>query len=214
MARETYKQKYMKEYKQFYKRLKRLQKRGYEIEDRYLPKIPQKIGKKEYERIKNKNTLDYLYDKSTFYDVESDKMVSGKRGREIERSRAGKKAARTRKDNKRGGTGGRPPFDDVVLREIESMIEQAKPSYKNPHGKDMLKNLLFEQIAEKGRSYVAKKFYLNSWVKESAERVLYDSNQFEIQTNFNAILVVLTDNALTPYEMSRYYDSYNDEGWN
>ena len=94
------------------------------------------------------------------------------------------------------------------------MIEEAVPTYKNPHGKSMLSNLLFEQIAEKGRRFVAEKFESNSWVKESADRVLYDSKQEVVQTNFNAILVILSGRALTPFEMTSYYDAYSDEGWN
>ena len=94
------------------------------------------------------------------------------------------------------------------------MIEEAVPTYKNPYGKSMLTNLLYEQIAEKGRRFVAEKFEANAWVKKSAERVLHDSNQDVIQTNFNAILVILTGRALTPFEMTRYYDAYSDEGWN
>lgn len=211
----TYREKYMVEYKQFYDRWKRIEKRGYKLEERFQPNIPQKIGLREYERIKKKNSLDYIYDKATFYDMESDRYVSGKRGIEIERSRAGKKGARTRKERQQEKENKRTPYEDGVLREVEYMIEQTEPTHTNPHGKSMLQNLLFEQIANKGRQFVAERFQAGApWVIPAAERVLRDSKQEVIQANFNAILVLLNERALDAREMQRYYDAYVDEGWN
>ena len=209
-TKSTIKEQYMKEYKQFYKRLNRIEARGYTLPDRFRPSIPKKIGTRELERIKAKNNLDYIYDKATFYDIESDRVVSGRKGRELERSRAAKK----RKKIWVGG--GEPPvYEDAILRAVEEMINNATPTYKNPYGVNMLRNLLFEQIALHGRRYVANRFETGaSWVKQSAEQILFSSDQFEIQTNFNAILVLLTDKALSAREMHEYYAFYTDEGWN
>lgn len=212
-SKPTIKEQYMKEYLDFYKRLGRIEARGYKLPDRFRPSIPKNIGGRELERIKNKNNLDYIYDKATFYDVESDRLVSGRKGREIERSRAGKKGARTRKERKQEAE--RPFFTDAVLREVENIVENATPTYANPYGKPMLQNLLYEQIAEQGREAVAQKMNsAESWVKESTRIVVQDSNQYNIESNFNAILVLLTNRALSPREMHEAYAFYVDEGWN
>ena len=212
-TKSTLKEQYMKEYKQFYKRLNKIESRGYTLPDRFRPSIPKKIGTRELERIKAKNNLDYIYDKATYYDIESDRIVSGRKGREIERSRVGKKGARTRKERKQEAE--RPFFTDAVLREVENIVENVTPTYANPHGKPMLQNLLYEQIAEQGREVVAQKMNsAESWVKESARIVVQDSNQYNVETNFNAILVLLTNRALSPREMHEAYAFYVDEGWN
>lgn len=213
----TYREKYMIEYKQFYDRWKRIEKRGYKMEERFQPNIPQKIGLREFERIKKKNSLDYIYDKATFYDMESDRYVSGKRGLEIERSRAGKKGAETKKKKKRiiiDRDWNEPPFfDDAILREIENRINQAQPTFYNPHGKTILVNFLQEQIALYGREAVAMRLQRDGErAIELADRILWDSKD-KSNDAFIDFVTLLANRAMSQSEAMSIYDSYANEGW-
>lgn len=209
----TMRNQYMKEYKEFYKRLKRLEKRGYTLAERFQPKIPKKIGKKELERIKNKNNLDYIYDKATFYDIESVKMVSGRRGREIERSKAGKKSAKTRKQKQQIDTLEPPFYDDSVLKEIEAKLSLAQPTYYNPHGKAILTNLLYERIASEGREAIAIKLQKDGErAIRLADAILYDSEQSAKQA-FVEFSSLISGRSFTQDEAILLYDTYTDEGW-
>lgn len=207
----TFRSQYMKEYKEFYKRLKRLEKRGYSLAERFQPKIPKKIGKKELERIQNKNKLDYIYDKATFYDIESGKTVSGRRGREIERSRASKKGAKKRRVN---DISKEPPtFNDAVLREVEKRIEFAQPTHYNPHGKAMLSNFLFERIANDGREFVAKQLQeAGDRAVKLADTILYDSED-KAKIAFIEFTHIVSNRSFTQEEAIWLYDAYADEGW-
>ena len=83
----------------FFRKGRSMARRGYVI-DAVLPKEPKKITEASVRRIKKISSN--LYKKS-YYVTEEGEVISGEEGRKYERSMAAKKAAETRKRNKRIG---------------------------------------------------------------------------------------------------------------
>lgn len=90
---------YRKAVSNFFRKGRSMARRGYVI-DAVLPKEPKKITEASVRRI-NKISSN-LYKKSYFV-TEEGEVISGEEGRKYERSKAAKKAAETRKRNKRIG---------------------------------------------------------------------------------------------------------------
>lgn len=90
---------YNKERRRIQNFLRRAEKRGYIGTEDILPPIPKTVTQASVRRLK-KLTANELYKKMKFVDRETGVVYSGTRGREIEREQTGKKAARTRKENK------------------------------------------------------------------------------------------------------------------
>lgn len=90
---------YNKERRRIQNFLRRAEKRGYIDTEDILPPVPKTVTQASVRRLK-KLTANELYKKMKFVDRETGAIYSGTRGREIEREQAGKKAARTRKENK------------------------------------------------------------------------------------------------------------------
>lgn len=154
---DTYKSKAEKLLKEQKRRIKNLQKRGYIIQD--IPSLPKRIGKKEYERLKKQLTLEKIYDspKNFYFDKENQRMVSAKKGRELERSKASKKGweKRKNKDNNEDY----PDWYDIVYQGI---IEQINARGRLPWNKDnanILLQLLENAIKEQGRKETLQRIY-------------------------------------------------------
>lgn len=161
MKKKTYVQKAKELYKKQMRRIKALRKRGYIIPD---PKpLPKRIGKKEYERLEKKLTLEELYNSSNSYYIETNtkgeqKMISAKRGREIERSRAGKKASITRKRKKTAGPLPIPPqWEDVVIDGIREQIRELSKGIAEVTND--LENVLDYAIERDGKFKTAERVY-------------------------------------------------------
>lgn len=80
---------YKKEIQRIKRQMKSLEKRGYVL-DIDLPKSLRSARNLD---------LENLYKKAKYIDTETGELISGKRGREMERSRRGRKAAETRRKN-------------------------------------------------------------------------------------------------------------------
>lgn len=158
--RETYKKKAEKLWKAQKRRIKDLTKRGYIIED--LKPLPKKIGKKEYLRLEKELTLDNLYNNPKNFYLETNskgvqRLVSARRGRELEKSRAGKKAAITRKRRKE--------FDylifdwyEAVINGIYNQIAELE-TFANSALANVLRRILEEAIIEDGRNETAQRIF-------------------------------------------------------
>lgn len=89
---------YNKERRRIQNFLRRAEKRGYIGTEDILPPVPKTVTQASVRRLK-KLTANELYKKMKFVDRETGTIYSGNRGREIERERAGKKSAKTRREN-------------------------------------------------------------------------------------------------------------------
>lgn len=91
---------YDKEVKRIKQFIRRAQKRGFEFRENILPsKPPKRVTKSAINRLK-KLTPDTLYKQAQYIDVYTGEILSGIKGRELERSRAAQKAAETRRERK------------------------------------------------------------------------------------------------------------------
>lgn len=91
---------YDKEVKRIRQFISRTQKRGFEFRENILPsKPPKRVTKSAINRLKNL-TPDSLYKQAKYIDAYTGEILSGTKGRELERSRAAQKAAETRRERK------------------------------------------------------------------------------------------------------------------
>lgn len=74
--------------------IREAEKRGYRFSDFSIPDKPKKITEASVRRLQKYNPK-YLYEKATFLEPDTGEIVSGQRGRQIERKRAALKAQMT-----------------------------------------------------------------------------------------------------------------------
>lgn len=126
---------YNKERRRIQNFLRRAEKRGYIGTEDILPPVPKTVTQASVRRLR-KLTANELYKKMKFVDRETGVIYSGPRGREIEREQAGKRAARTRKENKEAErkfwcgvqpspepSGGEIIYDNIVEEIIRRLTE-------------------------------------------------------------------------------------------
>lgn len=76
--------------------IREAEKRGYRFSDFSIPDKPKKITEASIRRLQKYNPK-YLYEKATFLDPDTGEIVSGQRGRQIERKESARKAKETRR---------------------------------------------------------------------------------------------------------------------
>lgn len=91
---------YMKQRRRIQRAISRMEKGGYILPENVLPPIPKRITRASVRRLE-KITSDVLYKKSRYVDIETGEIVSGTVARDRKRSEAAKKAAETRRRNKK-----------------------------------------------------------------------------------------------------------------
>lgn len=162
MARSnTLKKQYTSQRRRIQRFIKNAEKRGFSFtsKETILPKIPKKITKASINRLK-KITSDTLYRKATYLTDEG-VVVSGWKGRFIERSNASKKAAKTRKLKRQSLTkekiSKQPtqiPMPDVSPEWLEHRRRQDELDRKRLSESDELRqmfsegNMIYEQIKQ------------------------------------------------------------------
>lgn len=97
MKKQSLRDLYKKEQKRIRQFLNRAEKRGYLITDKQalIPELPKRVTKKALEKIREIKPIS-LYKKIEYVSRETGEIISGLRGRDIERSLSAQKAARTR----------------------------------------------------------------------------------------------------------------------
>lgn len=171
MKPETYKKKAEKLYKKQKRRIENLRKRGYILPD--LKPLPKRVDKKVYERLEKQYTLENLYNSPNTFYVEtntkgSSKMVSGKRGRELERSKSAKKGAITKSLRKKGKeyTPDLAKWEDVVIDGIKRQIKEMSKGILEVETD--LTMVLEKAISREGKADTAKRI-------QEREQTLQDS---------------------------------------
>lgn len=172
----TYLQKIKKLFQTQKRRIKQLEKRGYNLENYKLPKVPKTGSKKEYERLVKSLSLNKLYEKAT-YTTESGDILRGNVARERERSRAAIKAAKTRKE-----TAPRGSFEMVVINNFKCDITESRG---NDYATNKLLSLLNEMIniyGITGTAYILTErlkqaqYYINDALRPSASEEEADND--------------------------------------
>lgn len=87
---------YEKELKRIKSFTKSIEKRGFIVDESIIPTRPKRITKASVKRLQ-KITPQEIYNKSSYIDIETGEILSGKRGKQLEAQNRAKKSARTRK---------------------------------------------------------------------------------------------------------------------
>lgn len=119
---------YRKAVSAFFRKARSMDRRGYVV-NTVLPKEPKKITEASVRRIKKLSSN--LYKKSSYVTKEG-KVISGEEGRKYERSKAAKKAAETRKRNKRIGETPIRYDWEIAIEWLYSLVNEVnKKGYPN-----------------------------------------------------------------------------------
>lgn len=172
----TYKEAYNKERRRIANFMRDAKARGYEFEIG-VPKTAKqkgKVTKADVERLR-KMTPEYLYDRATYtrvFDPRTGVPLTGKQGREYERSKSAQKAAQTRK-TRRKETAPQDVYVDTVLRAFEGILYR----YVRGTGWDDLYEKIVQAIeaaiAQKGRVAVAADLEEHPEIIEQLNTALY-----------------------------------------
>ena len=142
------------------KRFRSLEKRGYNIEIA-LPKIPKTKTEASIRNLE-KLTLDRLYKRSTYHGFASyGEVVSGVKGRQLERKQIAEKAKQTRKQNKyKEKTKRRETFDESFFNRNAISIWKAQVrTCINGKYANALLQWMDKLIADNGVDNVGKMIY-------------------------------------------------------
>lgn len=238
----TYAKEQAKHLKRIRSFIKEAQKRGYVFFDKKIPKDISKIKSDvgEYQTpksVKNptavtvkrleKITKESLYEKAIWIDPETGTVHSAEEGRSIERSRAAKKGAQTRRMN---STRRRPPnniqpppltqpFYEEIAR-VRGYIEQlqtcttgwpAMDEFKRDRGRYLMDfyNDCLESAELEGRLYEYTE-HLKSCASEIStivDSTLPESNRETVESNVGSIMRILNEGPITPSQNAHYNDA-------
>ena len=169
---------YEKALRNLKRRIKRAEHRGYYFSyTDLIPEKPKRVTKKAIQKIKDLN----IYSKAEYLDPETGKIVSGELGRKIERTKAAKKAAKTRLERKR-----------ITEKPITEKIQYI-PSYS---AIESIKERLSELDSNDSYRYLNRRIDDN--VKSELEQIL--NNTIDEAKRYGKL-----------FELEQYYEEYADE---
>lgn len=159
---------YFRERNRIQKQIRRMISRGYELAVQ-LPEIPKKIVAGSVRRLK-KITTEKLYEKAEYVDTETGEIVSGKRGRRLERERAAEKGKATRKQKKA-----------AAAKKFEQELQEAAERDRKAREEEWHRRKQAEDEENKRRLREEEKFreqFSNAaMMKQTTEGVLDDREQ-------------------------------------
>ena len=201
---------YRKAVSNFFRKGRSMAKRGYVI-DAVLPKEPKKITEASVRRIK-KISSD-LYKKS-YYVTEEGEVISGEEGRKYERSRAAKKAAETRKRNKRIGETPIRYDWEIAIEWLYSLVNEVnKKGY--PNVARAIKDIIDAAIVrtserDVGLIVVQAPDDVRQTIQEICEAA-YSADSSKYSYALSKLSQLLGGGALSAYELSEY-ESADEDG--
>ena len=145
---------YAKQIKRIKQTISRAEKRGYIFEDNIIPKKPKRITKQAIKKLRDIKPND-LYKKARAVDYETGEILTGLEARKLERKASAKKAAETRKKQRKPETQPKEPyyptFTDIVISNYRAHIRRF-----NEHASSLLENWLNKIISTNGADDTAK----------------------------------------------------------
>lgn len=198
-------QQWKKEVKRIQQFIRRAKKRGYIFSEDVIPETPKRIAKKQLSKIKGINPQT-LYAQAEFYNPETGETITGTEGRTLERKRSARKAQLTKQ---RKASQNLPRESDNVLRHIEQMIADWEPmpnwspyfTSAKKEDKTRLESILQTSIAEIGRTNTARRLQNTATnVIDLADRILYSSDEDQVQLDLVEFATILKGRSLTPEE--------------
>ena len=194
----------------FFRKARSMAKRGYVI-DAVLPKEPKKITEASVRRIKKISAN--LYKKS-YYVTEEGEVISGEEGRKYERSRSAKKAAETRKRNKRIGEIPIRYDWEIAIEWLYSLVNEVnKKGY--PNVARAIKDIIDAAIVrtserDVGLIVVQAPDDVRQTIQEICEAA-YSADSSKYSYALSKLSQLLGGGALSAYELSEY-ESADEDG--
>lgn len=198
-------QEWKKELKRLQQFIRRAKKRGYTFNEDVIPETPKRITKKRLTEIKGIKP-DILYAQAEYFNAETGETITGTEGRTLERKRSARKGQLTKQ---RKANQNLPRESDNVLRHIEQMIADWQPmpnwsAYFTSAKKDdktRLETILQTSIAEIGRINTARRLQNTATnVFDLADRIMYASDEDQVQLDLVEFATILKGRSLTPEE--------------
>lgn len=201
---------YRKVVSNFSRKARSMAKRGYVI-DAVLPEEPKKITEASVRRIKKISAN--LYKKS-YYVTEEGEVISGEEGRKYERSRSAKKAAETRKRNKRIGETPIRYDWEIAIEWLYSLVNEVnKKGY--PNVARAIKDIIDAAIVrtserDVGLIVVKAPDDVRQTIQEICEAA-YSADSSKYSYALSKLSQLLGGGALSAYELSEY-ESADEDG--
>lgn len=194
--------------------IKRASKRGFEFNANIIPEIPKRVTKKALQELRRQTTPNRLYMQATYH-MTSGQVVTGTRGRQLERQAAARKAVKTRAQK---GMSKMPPRGQLTLDSfLRTFTEAGFLTSWSAYMREMkiedrnrTVNMLQDAIAQFGEDVVTQRIQSNAMrVSELAERIAWDSKPTEVNLDLNELASILFNGAFT-LEQSIQYTAEND----
>ena len=201
---------YRKAVSNFFRKARSMARRGYVI-DAVLPKEPKKITEASVRKIKKISSN--LYKKSYFV-TEEGEVISGEEGRKYERSRSAKKAAKTRKRNKRIGETPIRYDWEIAIEWLYSLVNEVnKKGY--PNVARAIKDIIDAAIVrtserDVGLIVVQAPDDVRQTIQEICEAA-YSADSSKYSYALSKLSQLLGGGALSAYELSEY-ESADEDG--
>lgn len=202
---KTIKEQYMQERRRIQNFIRRAEKRGYIVPKDLLPKIPKRVTKASIRRLQKLDAKS-IYDKSTYVSRETGEVVSGRKGRAIERTKAAKKGAETRKRKAAAIKAAIPREADIILENLREQLETFMPSIsatryqqeQQVNHRDLLMGALDDAIDELGEDVVAQNIKKHSSeLSDLIETALYTAYDNVMKTSLVEFYNILHDDAMS-----------------
>lgn len=210
-----------REVRRIQKFVRRAEQRGFEFDQRIKDIKFNKRGAstRRLEQLR-KLTPEKLYEKSKYASEKTyGEIVSGKRGRELERQEAARKGAETKRKRATQQEEYYPTAD--ILDTVEQMLmdlpstvyikgKQVNVSnYKNP-----CINIFYMQMNRRGRTAYAEYLNAQDELFEYLSEIQYsDSDLDKVVVYFTRIATLLKGSSLDMEELSNVEDMYDNIGW-
>lgn len=231
---------YQKERKRLNQLARRLEKRGYIVDrSKFIPTKPKRLTEKSVERLR-KIKPENVYKKIQFVDPETGEIVSGVKGKKIEKNRRAEKRKKTREPGpERWDTEPQEPEEDPadtwdtepeeeppgiwditidnlldIVRQID--IELDDPECKNPDKLLYIQGLIQDQIDQYGiRKYAELIIDAIPQINALLETLYLDSDQEKIELAFNHLIDLLTPGGQMAIDVNADQNDYWDKnnGW-
>ena len=206
----TIKEQYNRERRRIQQQIRRMKKRGYEIQENALPKKPKRITRASVNRLKNVKP-DTIYKKSKFQ-MPNGQKISGMERRKTERREAARKAAQTRQFNRiaAGIQAGEPDskYEEgkLILNGIYNKIDFVDSKHQSAAAH--LYNVLDHEISQYGERAVCLEIAeAPQDIKDAAETALkYNPGDARHEEAIRMLQMLITGTIPTMEEMIKLQD--------
>lgn len=228
---------YQKERKRLNQLARRLEKRGYIVDrSKFIPTKPKRLTEKSVERLR-KIKPENVYKKIQFVDPETGEIVSGVKGKKIEKNRRAEKRKTREPEPERWDTEPQEPEEEPqepeepeegppgiwdiaidnlldIVRQIDIVLDD--PECKNPDKLSYIQGLIQDQIDQYGlRKYAELIIDAIPQINALLETLYLDSDQEKIELAFNHMIDLLTPGGQMAIDVNADQNDYWDKnnGW-